>query len=368
MKRRLWSATLVFLVLVTLAVVYWRFFRAGDKQTRPQNGHPQASEQSGSGPVARVKTMPIQKGVITEHIIVYGSVIPAPGALQTISIPFESQILGIMVNDGQKVAKGDPLLRIQPSPNTRLQLQQARNAYQTQQESYQQTERRYKLKLATNEQLLQARQSLQQAKLRLQSLTKRGIDGPRQISADVGGLVKKVYAQEGAIVAAGNPLIEIVAQNRLEALLGVEPEDISKVHSGQQVVLTRINAPASPEAAGKVRKISYAVNPSTRLVDVFVPLTSPAGFLLGESITGRIVISAAHGLLVPRSAVLPEGDRHVLFTVREGHAVKHSVEIGLQDANHYQIISDSLRAGEQVVTVGNYELKNNLQVVVEAGK
>lgn len=314
------------------------------------------------GAVACVKTAPISKGTITNHIVVYGEIIPAPGALRTVSVPYESQVLAIEVNDGQKVSKGEPLLQIQPSPDTRLQLEQARNAFDLQQQSFQQMQRRYDLKLATNEQLLQAKQTLEQAKLRLESLTRRGIGGEKQLPAGVSGLVKKVYAQEGAIVAAGNPLIDIVAQNRVEVLLGVEPETIALVRVGQEVSLKRVNVPESPVASGPVRKVSYAVNPATRLVDVFVTLPSTTGFLLGESITGKIPVTSSEGLIVPRSAVLPEGDRNVLFTIKDGNAVARNVKIGRKTSKEYQITGKNLQAGEPVVVEGNYELVDGMQV------
>jgi membrane fusion protein (multidrug efflux system) len=315
-----------------------------------------------SGPVACVQTVPLKKGTITEHIVVYGSVIAAPGALQTVSIPFESRVASIMVNEGQKVSKGDILVEIQPSPDTLLQLNQAKNAYELAKQRYQQMKGERNLKLATNEQLLQTKQTLDQAKLRLESMKNRGIDGDRRIASSVAGLVKKIHVQEGSIVAAGNPIMDIVAQNRVEVLLGVEPENIERVHTGQAVSLTRVNAPTSPEASGTVRRISYAVNPATRLVNVFVTLTSPAGFLLGEYTEGRIVMTAAEGLVVPRSAVLPEGDHHVLFTVKDGRAVKHIVEIGIENPREYQVIGNGLQAGAKVVVLGNYQLTNGMAV------
>src|SRR5574337_823131 len=46
-------------------------------------------------PVVAVKIVSLRKGTISEDIIVYGTVVPAPGAVQTISEPFETQILHI---------------------------------------------------------------------------------------------------------------------------------------------------------------------------------------------------------------------------------------------------------------------------------
>ncbi len=366
MKRWFLSVCVILIVIIGLAGGCRKLYAAEEK---PSDGIASKSDDekaAANGPVALVRTTPVRKGTIRQYILVYGSVIAAPGALKTVSIPFESQMLRIMVNDGQKIAKGDLLLRIQPSPDTMLQLEQARHAYELQRESFRQMERRYNLKLATNEQLLQVRQTLGQAKLSLDSLTKRGIDGERKILSDVDGLIKKVYVQEGSIVPAGSPLIEIVAQNRLEALLGVEPEDLDSVHPGQPVSLIRVNAPASPQTTGQIREVSYAVNPLTRLVDVFVSLTSPSNFLLGESITGKIILTVEEGLIVPRSAVLPEQHRHVLFTIKDCRAVKHFVEISVEDAREFQIAGKDLQVGEQVVVRGNYELTSGMRVTTEA--
>ncbi len=351
MKRSIW----ITMVVVLLAAA-GTFLKMG-----PAMAAASPAENTGN-PIAKVKTVPLTRGTIQEQIFVYGQVVPAPGALQTVSVSFESKILTIGVNNGQKVAKGDTLLKLEPSPAAQLELDRARRAYDLEKENFKQVENQYKLKLATNQQLLQARQSMDQAKLTLESLEKRGVDGVREIRANVSGLVKQVNAEEGAIVSAGSTLVEIVAQNRLQVLLGVEPENIRSVQTGQEVVLTRINAPTEERASGKIREISYAVNPSTRLVDIFITLDSTDSYLLNESIAGQLTVGSAEGFIVPRSAVLPEGDTHVLYTVKDNRAVRHTVTIGLENPREYQVSGSDLRAGQPVVVEGNYELTDNMRV------
>jgi len=343
------------IILLLLAVGIWRLHR----QAGP------GPKVRGPGPVAQVQTAPIREGVMTEHIAAYGTVIPAPGAVQTVSVPFESQVIQIMVNQGQKVSKGNDLLEIKPSPDTALQLEQASQAYDLAKQSLSYVERKFELKLATNDQVLSAKQGLQQAQSRLESLKKRGVGASRLIHADTGGLIKKVFAQEGAIVAAGNPLLEIVAQNRLEVRLGVEPGDIGRVAPDQTVRLSRVNVPQAQVVTGRVRKISYGLDPATRLVDVFVTLPATANFLLDESISGEIAVAAVRGLIVPRSAVLPEDRAYSLFTIRNGMAVKHSVQVGTRNDRETEIRGEGLQAGEPVVVLGNYELKEGMKVKVE---
>ncbi|HEY9074365.1 MAG TPA: efflux RND transporter periplasmic adaptor subunit [Desulfobaccales bacterium] len=347
---------IIVILVVILAVAVWWLRHVEVEKT--------ADEMP--GPVAQVQTAPIRQGVLTEQITAYGSVIPAPGAVQTVSVPFESQVMQIMVSNGQKVAKGNDLLKIKSSPDTALQLEQAVQALDLARQSRQFVERKFELKLATNDQVLQARQALQQAQLRLESMKRRGVGAPRIIPADVGGLIKKVFAQEGAIVPAGNPLLEIVAQNRLEERLGVEPGAINRVSPNQPVSLTRVNVPTAPAVTGHIRKISYGVDPATRLVDVFVTLPATADFLLDESISGKITVASVQGLIVSQAAVLPEGQGYSLFTIKDNRAVKHLVQVGLRNDQEVEIKGAGLKAGEPVVVLGNYELKDGMAVKVEA--
>jgi len=354
MKRALY---VLVIVIVVLAAAVWRLQKV--------EGPAATAGGAEQGPVATVTTAPIRAGALTENTTAYGAVIPAPGALQTVSVPFESQIVQIMVSNGQKVARGNDLCEIKPSPDTYLQLEQARQAYSLSRQSFQSMQRRFELRLATNDQLLRAKQTMEQAQLRLESMTKRGIGSPRIIPADVGGLIKQVFVQEGAIVPAGNPLMEIVAQNRLEVRLGVEPDNINRVKDNQPVRISRVNVPAAAAVTGHIRKISYGVNPNTRLVDVFVSLPAKADFLLDEPVSGKIALAVSRGLIVPRSAVLPTGHGDSLFTVKDGRAVRHLVQVGLENAREVEIKSPDLRAGEPVVVLGNYELKNGMAVKVE---
>ena len=350
-----------------LAGGYWLFSQRGE-QTSERGESTSLEAEKTEGPVALVKTVPIKEGTITENIILYGVTIPAPGALATLSIPFESRVRNVMVSDGQKVSPGDTLVEIEPSPDTYLQLEQAQNTTEAAKQSYEHFRRLFDLKLATNDQLLQAKQAFEQSRLNLESLKKRGIGSLQKIKANDAGLISKVLVQEGAIVPAGSTLVEIVVQNRLEVRLGVEPEDINQVQPNQEVLLSRVNVQKSNKLTGKVRKISSSVNPDTRLVDVFVSLTSPSEFLLDEYVLGEITVASSRGLVVPRSTVLPEDGSYTLFTIKDGRAKKHTVQIGLEDGKDVEVIGSGFLPGDPVVILGNYELKDGMAVKVEVSQ
>lgn len=356
------KGVIIAVIIICLAGgAYW-FYNG----RQAQKAQPPAEEKS--APVAVVDAELIRQAAISEHITAYGDVVPAPGAIQVVSVPYESMVSRVMVSERQKISKGDTLLELKASPNTRLELEEARNANDIAIKKLAKVKELFALKLATNSQMLGAQEAARQASARLESFKRRGVDGKRIISSNVTGLINKVRVQEGAIVPAGNPLIEIIAQNRLEVRLGVEPDVISRLVPGQAVQLGYVNVSGAGEITGRIRKISRAVNPDTRLVDVFVTLPRSAEYMLGEYIIGRIRTASSNGLVVPRSAVLPEDGKHVLFTVNDGRAVRHVVQVILENDRDVQVSGAGLKAGDMVVVVGDYELKDGMDVKTSGGR
>lgn len=355
------SGFLIILLLAIIASGYWLFFRGGQAEEEGASD----KQETAQGPVAPVRVSPIKKGALAEEITVYGTIVPAAGAARTVSVPFESRVRRIFVTEGQRVSQKDPLLELEPSPETSLQIQQARNDYESATKAADYMRQRFELKLATNDQLLQATQALDQAQAKLESLRRRGSEAPQTIHADTASLIAKIGVQEGAIVPAGTSLAELVAQSRLEARLGVEPEIVQKVKQDQEIALTRVNRSGSEKINGRVRRISRVADPTTRLVQIFVDVPSSANFLLGEYIAGKMAVASAEGLVVPRSAVLPEEDHYVLFTVERNRAKEHRVGVALQNESETEVIATDLRSGDLAVILGNYELKDGMTVSVE---
>lgn len=366
MRRDTWPrAGLVVLLAVVLAGVSWWLVKG---KREPAAG--KAAEQLGQteGPVARVVVVPIRMGRIEERLTVYGTVVPAPGAVQVFSVPYESRVEQLAVSAGQRISKGDLLLDLVPSAEAQLQLDHVRNTYELARRSLEAVQRRFDLRLATNDQLLQATQAFQQAQLTLQSLERRGVGERKEIRADVNGLVAKVRVEEGAIVPAGSSLVEVIAQNRLEALIGIESEDIGRVQTGQEVSLSRLTGAPRVVGRGWIRKISRSVNPSTRLVDVFVTLGPEASLLLGEPVLSQLTVASSQGLIVRRSAVLPIESQYILFLVRNQVAERHVVSIGVENEREVEVIGSGLRSGDAAVVLGNYELRDGMAVRPEAAR
>jgi len=366
--------------------------------------------------VAEVKTAAARMTAMGRTIIAYGVVRASPEGVHIFSVPFETRVRRLLVTPGQAVAEGTALLEVDPSPGTILQVQQAkssvdsatrklaqarqaaaiglqeaRGARETAAKILTQTQRRLDMRLATGQEVLQAQQELQSAQLKLEglekqeatpevlqaqqdlqaaklqmdSLDKLGI-GNAQVKCETAGVVSNLIAQEGQIVPAGGPLVELAEEKRIEVRLGVEPSDAADLKVGHPVRVRAVNDGESKPVEGRIRMVTRRVNPASRLVDVFVALAPPEARLMLETyVRGEAVVDSRQALALPRAAVLPDEDKHVVYTIKDAKAVKHEVKTGLEDDEQVEVLGDAIKPGEMVVVEGNYELEDGMAVKVE---
>lgn len=318
-------------------------------------------------PTASVETAPLEKTLISESITAYGSVIAQPDELQSVSVQYESKIVRLLVTAGEPVTVGNALIEVDPSPDAMLQLGEAKTAAEFSEKQLEETRRRFGMKLAVNQELQLAIQSAGDAKAKLASLEARGSGERARLQADRAGIVSTIDVRIGQIVPAGSQLFSIVPDDHIEVHLGVEPADAASLKAGDTVELAAVSNDGLL-IPGKIRLITRRVNPQTRLVDTFVSVPPDSRLLLDEYVRGRIGIRSEEALAVPRSAVLPGEEGSIVFTIVDGHAVGHKVSTGLESDTHTAVVSETLKAGDEVVITGNYVLEDGMAVTKSPGK
>src|SRR5438132_12814094 len=295
MKKRIFITAIVILIVAGLAYLVQRFRTGGEEKT--------------SGPVAQVQVAKVERKTISEKVIVYGSVVAQPGKTHSMSVAFETRVRHILVAPGQFVQENDPLTEVELSPAAQLQFQQAKNAAEAARKELKQTQDRFNLKLATNQDLSAAEKTARDAEAQLSTLQRAGAGGDNRIHADMAGVIAKVNVQDGQIVPAGNPLVEIVAENEIEVKLGVEAEDLPAVPPGAAISIFPINDPTASQVEGSVRLITRRIDPATRLVDAYVSLPEGTKLLLDGYVRGEVQHTEKDAVVAPRSAVLPNESR-----------------------------------------------------------
>ncbi len=328
--------------------------------------HQSTGEEGEAKPTARVTLAALEVGPIAQTLEAYGVIDSAPGTDQLIPAPFDVLVRDVHVSVGTRVAPGDVLLEISASPDSQLLLETARSALVVAEKTLSATQERSDLKLATNQELIVARQGEADARARLESFKARGLGGEGLIRSPTAGIVTRVDATRGSQLLSGAALVTVARTQGREARLGIEGGDRLLVEPGQSATLTSSERSDPSSVASQVRSVGAALDATSGSLEVRVPVPGAAPLMLGEHVRALIQVGLhATALTVPRSAVLPEGEAQVLYTVKDYKAVRHEVRLGISSAERVEVFGPGLKAGDPVVVSGNYELTDGMDVTAE---
>ena len=112
---------------------------------------------------------------------------------------------------------------------------------------------------------------------------------------------------------------------------------------------------------GVVRGVTGSVNPTTRLIDAWVDLSPADPLVPGTTVSVQIVVDEHIGWVVPRDAVLRDGTGDYIFQVIGSKAERIPVKTGIETDKLTEIIG-AIDPKLQIVTVGNYELRDGMAV------
>jgi membrane fusion protein, multidrug efflux system len=158
----------------------------------------------------------------------------------------------------------------------------------------------------------------------------------------------------------------VIKLGTLKTVLMAAKVTEEKIHSVQLGLPAEISFPAFPAETfqGKVFKIDPNIDPITRSFTSYVEINNP-DFRLKPGLSGfaRIHRTAKNVPAVPSVAIInPLGDQASVFAVdNSGHAHLRKVGVGIV-VNAMTEITDGLKEGEKVVTVGQLYLKENDKV------
>jgi len=184
------------------------------------------------------------------------------------------------------------------------------------------------------------------------------------LSADSPGAVTATGAESGEVVHAGQTIVQIARQGGRDAVFDV-PEQLIRTGPPQdpQVDIALTNDP-QVKATGRVREVSPQADAVTRTFQVKVGITDPpAAMKLGDTVVGRVRLTAPPGVEVPASALTETEGRPAVWVVDpQNHTVSlRDVEILRYDPAAI-VISQGLETGELVVTAGVQTLRPGQKV------
>ena len=300
--------------------------------------------------------------------------VPVSGSLEpkvsmTVGAPLAEQIVETFVEEGQRVAQGQPLVRfkdevVRAGANSaradvatqRMQVSiavaESTRAEALLREGAIAPRDRDNALLALN--AARGRLALSEAQLasaedRLETSTLR---------APAAGVVSRRYAQAGDRVDMGKPVVDIVDTRVLQLTASVPVEYVGDLRVGRAVSL-RASQLDSTRLTGHISRINPTVDEATRQVRVYVDIPNGAGRLVGGMfVSGRVLLRTAQGAVtVPRAALRVEGDARtpVVYALAAGKVQRRPVTVGVTDEDQGLVqITSGVQVGD-VVVVGPVE-------------
>ena len=185
-----------------------------------------------------------------------------------------------------------------------------------------------------------------------------------RVSAPRDGIVVEKMAIEGQMVDAGMKLYRLADLSLVWVLAQVYEQDLPFVKLGQEAVV-KLSYFSDREFRGRVTYVYPTLDEKTRTARVRLEFHNP-GFFLKPGMFATVELASdleASTLLVPDMAVLRSGEHNTVFVALEGGRFEpRTVTLGPRaEDNLYQVLS-GLKAGERVVTSGQFMLDSESQL------
>lgn len=321
--------------------------------------------------IHQVSTGAVTRKDVNESLHVYGRASFDEAWMKNISLAYGGQIVRLPVLAGEFVRKGRILAEVVVDPAAASAYQKAVSAASFAQTELARIRRLLADQLATQSQLAAAEKALTDSRAQLRQLREKGLGKSLHvIRAPFDAVVASVAVQAGERTAPAVTLMQLGRPEHLKVILGVEPEDIRWVDTGNPAMIYPAWG-SDLRVTASVDKVLRAVNPQTRLVDVLVRLSGAQtksflpGMTVSADVSGRLFPRV---LIVPRKSVIyVKNQSAYVMRVENGRAVRVPVRVLLEQSG-YVVLDGGLKQGESVVTTGVAELSDGDSVKVDNAK
>ncbi|MGH8442338.1 MAG: efflux RND transporter periplasmic adaptor subunit [Nevskiaceae bacterium] len=267
----------------------------------------------------------------------------------------------VLAEEGQRVSAGQVLARLE-TDRLKLEATRARAEADKAKENFDRNTRIFEKNLISKELYDQSRFALDAARAAydLAALTLR----ESEIRAPIGGVVSARYIKVGNAIQPNVQAFKITQMDALHAHIYVPERDIHKL-APKQAAAMALDAWPDKAFTGTILRVNPVVDAATGTVKVTVAM-APGQRELKPGMFGRVEIlydRREAATLVPKDAVLTEDAAQSVFVVADGKAKRRSIKIGYSDSYNYEVL-DGLKSGDQVVTTGQANLKDDAKVHV----
>lgn len=275
------------------------------------------------------------------------------------------RIVEILFEEGQRVKKGDTLLRLDAAINA-ADLQQARANVTLAESKYHRSidlaarnfiSGQARDEVKNNLEVAQAALALAEAKL-----------AQTELKAPFSGLIGLRVVSVGDYVKEGADLVNLEAIDPLKVDFRVPEIYLKQVRVGQPIEVA-LDALPGQNYTGKILALNPLLDAAGRSI-VIRAQVSNQDTVLRPGMFARVTLITREekdALLLPEEALVPQGTEQYVFRVVDGKAVRVRVETGQRRDGKVEILK-GVAKDDVVVTAGQVRLRDGTQVRVSAAK
>jgi len=326
-----------------------------------------------SSPVP-VRVAIVEKKMISDRISLVGTTEAITGS--TVAAEVSGVVEYYPVKEGDFVKKGQLLVRLR-STDSEIRLKGAIAAREKIRANLQNAEKELarfsRLKDADSiaarkyDETLYNHNSILQEFLQSKSEVKRLCYEIKQkeVFAPFSGFIIKEYAQIGEWINYGGPVVAMLDLGQIRISVDV-PERYAVMLSPQSKVSIIVKSISNDPLLGRIYAVLPQGDQNSRTFPVRINLPNP-DLKIKSGMEATVTFNLPgreSALLVPKDAVVVEGNKRLVFSVTDGKAMPVYVKvIGYYDGN--AAVKGDLKPGDQVVIRGNERLRPGQNVKIE---
>ncbi len=317
-----------------------------------------AADEADVKPTASIRSQVAAGATVEETVVGYGVVEFAPQAERVLVAPVEATVTKVIRPAGSRVGPGEAIALLSPTAASALDLAKARAEAKTADAADARALRLRADGLASDADVEAARSAAETADAALRALVSRA-GGALTLRSPFAGVVESVSIETGGVAAVGASVVKVGALNGVRARFGVEPADALRLRPGQEVRLSPLVGAA--EGRGAVAQVDPRLDPQTRQAAVAVTLSRGA-FAPAEPLKAVIVVARrAAAVVVPRGALVYEGDQPFAFVVEKGLARRRPLSLGAAMGDKVEV-TRGLAPDERFAVDGAAALEDGMAV------
>ena len=280
----------------------------------------------------------------------------------TIRPEVAGRIAAINFQEGQRVAKGAVLLRLDPSINE-AEVLQARANLKLARSKYERAVDLSKSNFISGQARDEAENNLRVAEAAVALVEARL--AKTEIKAPFTGVIGLRSVSVGDYVKEGADIVNLESIDLLKVDFRVPEVYMRQVKAGQPLQVA-LDAYPGKTFEGRVFAVNPLLDAAGRAVVIRAQVkNADASLRPGMFARVRLITSeSTDSLVVPEQALVPQGSEQFVFKVVDGRAVRAKVEVGQRRDGKVEMVS-GVTVGDVVVTSGQQRLRDGVPVAVK---